>query len=194
MIEIVWPRYKKLVLDEGLARIEGAVSEAKDSAKYSDQELENIRYSLSSDLEIGFCIGGCCLPSRSPEAVKILFNVDGPSEPERVVGYSFWGAVKPLERTMGFDTELIGEIASSGKWRGTPEELDALFLKHKLTMPYPMPIREAIDMMHSVVTTTIKMMKFSSAAAVCGGPVELAVITTDRPFRWVKHKDLGAAI
>jgi hypothetical protein len=37
-------------------------------------------------------------------------------------------------------------------------------------------------------------MKFSHMAPVCGGPVEVAVITTDRRFRWVRHKRFDAAI
>jgi hypothetical protein len=30
--------------------------------------------------------------------------------------------------------------------------------------------------------------------ANCGGPIEIAVITTDRRFRWVRHKDWDVAI
>jgi hypothetical protein len=40
----------------------------------------------------------------------------------------------------------------------------------------------------------IKTMKFSHMAPVCGGLIEVAVITADRPFRWVRHKDLDSAI
>jgi len=42
--------------------------------------------------------------------------------------------------------------------------------------------------------TINKAMKFSHMAPVCGGPVEIAVITTDRKFRWVRHKKFDAAI
>jgi hypothetical protein len=28
----------------------------------------------------------------------------------------------------------------------------------------------------------------------CGGPIEIAVISTDRRFRWVRHKNFGAAL
>ena len=35
---------------------------------------------------------------------------------------------------------------------------------------------------------TIKTMKFSHMAPVCGGPVEIAVVTTDRKFRWVRQR------
>jgi hypothetical protein len=29
---------------------------------------------------------------------------------------------------------------------------------------------------------------------VCGGPIEIAVISSDRKFRWVRHKEWDAAI
>jgi hypothetical protein len=58
-----------------------------------------------------------------------------------------------------------------------------------------LPIREAIDFVHACVSSTIKAMKFStSLAQICGGPIEIAVITTDRRFRWVRHKDWDVAI
>lgn len=47
---------------------------------------------------------------------------------------------------------------------------------------------------HASIYTTIKTMKFSHLAPVCGGPVEVAVISSDRPFRWVRHKKMEAAI
>jgi hypothetical protein len=65
--------------------------------------------------------------------------------------------------------------------------------KHRYE-PLILPIREAIDFVHACVSSTIKAMKFSSLAQICGGPIEIAVITTDRRFRWVRHKDWDVAI
>jgi len=55
-------------------------------------------------------------------------------------------------------------------------------------------MRDAIDYVHSAIYCTIKAMKFSTGAQVCGGPIEIAVITSDRKFRWVRHKPWDAAI
>ena len=60
--------------------------------------------------------------------------------------------------------------------------------------PGVLPIREAIDWVHASIYTTIKGIKFSRFDPVCGGPIEVAVITTDRRFRWVRHKGLDAAM
>jgi hypothetical protein len=57
-----------------------------------------------------------------------------------------------------------------------------------------LPIRDAIDFVHSSIYSTIKALKFSQFPQVCGGPIEIAVITSDRPFRWVRHKRFDAAI
>ncbi len=57
-----------------------------------------------------------------------------------------------------------------------------------------LPIREAIDWVHASIYTTFKTMKFSHMAPVCGGAIEIAVATTDRKFRWVRHKEFDAAI
>jgi len=65
---------------------------------------------------------------------------------------------------------------------------------YRLAQPFDLPIREAIDWVYSSIYTTSQAMKFSHLAPVCGGPVEVAVITTDRPFRWVRHKKLDAGI
>jgi hypothetical protein len=63
-----------------------------------------------------------------------------------------------------------------------------------LGQPQHLPIREAIDWIHASIHTTIKALKFSHLPPVCGGPVEVAVITTDRFFRWVRHKRFDSAL
>jgi hypothetical protein len=52
----------------------------------------------------------------------------------------------------------------------------------------------AVDWIHPSINTTIKSLKFSHLAPVCGGPIEVTVITTDRTFRWVRHKELDSAL
>jgi RND family efflux transporter MFP subunit len=56
------------------------------------------------------------------------------------------------------------------------------------------PLREVVDFVHTCVHSTIKALKFSHFQQICGGPVELAVISTDRNFRWVRHKEWTAAV
>ncbi len=57
-----------------------------------------------------------------------------------------------------------------------------------------LPIREAIDFVHASIYSTIRALKFSRYEQTCGGPIEIAVITSDRRFRWVRHKRMDEAI
>jgi hypothetical protein len=94
---------------------------------------------------------------------------------------------------MAAETEVRAALLS-GKWTGTPQEFDAIIAPHRLLHPPTVPIREAIDFTHACLSATVKAMKFSILHRSCGGPIEIAVITTDRLFRWVRHKTFASAI
>jgi hypothetical protein len=107
----------------------------------------------------------------------------------------FWGWSNLINRLhLGMDENVFQEILSSGKWNGTPEELAQIVLRNRLAPAGLLPIREAVDWVYASIYTIIKAMKFSRMEPVCGGPIEIGVITTDRPFRWVRHKGFDSAI
>lgn len=154
---------------------------------------------LQQNLSGGFCIGGYCLPSRRPEAYEIVFepSQSGPQPPQslRIGNAKFWGCPNIVNRLLfGVDLGLLFDISKSPHWTGSPTDLLNLAAPYRLAQPFDLPIREAIDWVHTSIYTTSQAMKFSHLAPVCGGPVEVAVITTDRPFRWVRHKKLDAGI
>lgn len=157
-----------------------------------EQQLTTLKKTFTS----GFCIGGYAPPTRKPAAFEIIFRpslTDKPI-PQPVPKMGFWGAPNMIQRLiMGGDDDLKNSLMESQKWTGTRAELDALVLQHTLAHPI-IPIRDAIDFVHACIYSTIKAYKFSSLSQICGGPIELAVITTDRPFRWVRHKEWDAAI
>lgn len=159
-----------------------------------DDELDFLRYSFSG----GFCIGGQCPADRTPRAFEVSYSLDQTCPPAPVEqGMStakFWGCPNLIERLLyGIDLEVLNAISKSPHWTGNQNDLMALILPNILGQPVNLPIREAIDWVHASIYCTIKTMKFSHLAPVCGGPIEIAVITTDRPFRWVEHKSLDAA-
>jgi hypothetical protein len=107
----------------------------------------------------------------------------------------FWGTPTLIDRlTTGIDQVIFDAIHHSPLWTGTEDDLRALVRPRSLGAPANLPIREAMDWIHSSIQTTIKALKFSHHAPTCGGPIELAVITSDRAFRWVCHKKLGSAL
>lgn len=150
-----------------------------------------------NQLVAGFCLGGYTPEDRTPEAFQIIFDpLLGEPVPETLPpAQSFWGVPALITRLInGCADEVVAAILSSGFWQGTESDLTNLIGRHKLVHPSTVPIREAIDFTHACLLTTVKAMKFSNLPLVCGGPIELAVITTDRPFRWVRHKGWDSAI
>jgi hypothetical protein len=146
---------------------------------------------------VGFCIAGRAPGNRLLEAVSVLFHpLRGKPVPiaQPMNSFSFWGAPNMIKRLVwGYDEELEASILSSNKWAGSASELRALLDQQRLQHG-PLPIREAIDFVHSCIYSTIKGIKFSNREQICGGPIEIGVVTSDRPFRWVMHKDMDAAI
>jgi hypothetical protein len=163
------------------------------------QQEEDELYYLWRAFSGGFCIGGYLMKDRMPYAYEILYDptMTSPGNIDRLKTGStrFWGCPNLVNRLLyGIDEYLVPKILQSGKWTGKPQELYDLIYPYCLGQPFDLPIREAIDWIHASIYTTIKTMKFSHMNPVCGGRVEVAVITTDRKFRWVRHKSFDSAI
>jgi hypothetical protein len=152
---------------------------------------------LKTVLAIGFCVGGYVENDRKPEAFEVLIDplaAGSMIKPIPMGTCSFHGVPNVIQRLVaGYDGELPERIIASNKWNGTRSDLDAILSQFVLACGLP-PIRDAVDYVHTCIYSTIKALKFSSLPQICGGPVELAVITTDRKFRWVRHKEWDAAI
>lgn len=165
--------------------------------KQRSQQEELLFSNLYDQLVVGFCIGGYVYNDRSPAAFEIIFDpAHGRPAPQQLpMAQSFWGVPVVTNRLIkGCGDEVRDAILASGKWNGSPQELDVVIAQYKLAHPPTVPIREAIDFTHACLLATVKAMKFSLLPRICGGPIELAVITTDRTFRWVQHKSFDAAI
>jgi len=187
-----WPVYTQ-VFAQSITRLRD-LARINPRSRDEEEELSRLRM-----LAGGFCIGGRIPPSRKPEAAYFTYGPEM-SEPTTpgAVGYDrpeFWGVPNLIHRVLfGMDTELFKSILRSGKWTGTPQELANLVIPGIIQMQSRIPLREAIDWVYSSIFITIKALKFSSLPTVCGGPIEVAVITSDRSFRWVTHKRLSEAI
>lgn len=188
LIDVVWPRY----LSSDLV-VRCRYLDAK--ADKTDDEYKELQAIVPMGV-LGYCLAGYVLPDRTPSAAEILFQplIDKPSPANLSHGPSSWGVPGLMRRLWnGCADEVFFEILSSGNWSGTPDDLLSIIQKHELR-PGFLPIRDAIDFVYHSMYTTIKAIKFSAIPQVCGGPIEVAVITTDRKFRWVKHKNWDAAI
>jgi len=198
--EVAW-RWNQLYWDSYYRFFAGFFERARFLAgkqdRTEDEELELVK--LHETWFAGFCLGGYVLPNRSPEAYQMTFRVTMPlAEPPvrlSMGAAKFWGWSNLIERVLwGVDDNVFSAVLKTGKWNGTPEELAQALLSQQLGQPIDLPLREAIDWVHASIYTTIKAMKFSHWAPYCGGPIEVAVVSTDRRFRWVRHKDFSAAL
>lgn len=183
-------------LFKALAAKSPHVEDGTPSPAMRTKQEETLHGNLRNNLAVGFCIAGYVLPDRSCGIYETWFepSANNAPAPVRHEGAPFWGAPNMIKRLiMGADDALQISILNSGKWSGTQAELASLVGQHTLVHGL-LPIRDAIDFVHTCIHSTIKAMKFSSLFQVCGGPIEIAVITSDRPFRWVQHKPWDAAI
>lgn len=197
-LDLVWPVYSgfELVVRFKALALKATHDPNDPASRTQDEEKEFTN--LRSALVLGFCIGGYLLPDREPLAFSMVLDPSSPTRPtpnrHAAESWSWWGVPNIVRRLVfGHDQNLVQTILKSGKWSGTPQELTDALATQRLVHA-SLPIRDAVDYVHSCVYSTIKAMKFSSMAQVCGGPIEIAVITTDRKFRWVRHKPWDAAI
>ena len=171
-----------------------AVSPAP-NARTLDEENKFRAY--CENLACGFCLGGHLGNDRQPSAFHIdVHPITGIAQPVPIPmgAYRFWGVPNMIDRLIvGFDQQIRNAIVTSQHWSGTEADYNALMQTHMLAHD-SLPIRDAVDFVHTCIHSTIKSLKFSRWAQTCGGPIELAVITSDRKFRWVRHKDWDAAI
>ena len=191
--EFFWAEYS-MNCESVLARARALRSQATRTPE-EQNELDFLLQAFSG----GFCIGGYLMHDRTPSAYEVSYDptMTRPCSVDRLsIGRNrFWGCPNLINRLLyGIDESLFQKIFQSGKWSGTKSELYELVRPYILGQPFDLPIREAIDWVHASIYTTIRTMKFSHMAPVCGGAVEVAVVTTDRKFRWVRHKTFDSAI
>jgi hypothetical protein len=190
---LLWPDYRARFSKE-VQRAIALQTINVTAGRSPDEEKE---YAELEGWVTGFCLGGHCLTDRVPDAYEISFDVRV-AQPiiTQITPHlpTFWGAPNLIERLIySIDWRLFEEILRSGKWKGTSQELISMISRYTLVTPR-LPIREAIDFVHASIYSTIKALRFSSYEQICGGPIEIAVITSDRRFRWVRHKRMDEAI
>lgn len=198
---IVWNEYATAMAPEisqltSLAAKSAFVQGSPSAASMRTEEEEKQFAALSNNLYAGFCIAGYTLPDRRPEAyqVDVFPNLTAAPVPHQVRGVVWWGAPNFILRLMnGWDNDLRDSLLGSGKWSGNQAELEAVLNQSALNMG-PTTLRDAVDFAYSSIHSTIKALKFSNLNQICGGPIEIAVISTDRLFRWVRHKKWDTAI
>ncbi len=156
---------------------------------------------------VGYYLGGWNKDSHEPTCFHIEIKPTGHNiQPLSLGMCSFSGNPKFFNRVFrGFDPQLLSNLKSELKQafpKDSLENFDSVFDQafEKAAVPLitagfqDLPIREAIDFVYSYLHITLKAEKFKFGPPTCGGPIEIGFITTDRFFRWVRHKPFYSAI
>ena len=159
--------------------------------------------------EVGYCLGGWNIGDQLPECHTIFFKPEeAPVLASLKIGDAhFFGCPEFFSRVFyGYDPKLrdllLNKLKSALASEKSREDFEKAFPKafQEAVLPLAaigfqdLPIREAIDFVHTYLHITIKAYKFRFGVPVCGGPIEIGFISTDRPFRWVCHKSFERAI
>lgn len=158
---------------------------------------------------LGYFLGGST-SDREPFCFQLTFDKGQLTTVDSlIVGEArFEGAPQLFKRAYrGFDPDLPVSLHAALEKRLVPQLVPSddfqklfveAFIEAAATLApsghRDMPIREAIDFCHMYLHLTIKGFKFRFGPPVVGGPVELAFVSTDRQFRWVRHKPFDSAI
>ena len=157
---------------------------------------------------VGYYLGGWDPKTHEPACCKIEVRQKGKEIETLALGLcSFSGNPNFFTRVFrGFDPQLIENLREEIRRllppASVPDTFDEIFQQafEKASIPLVaagyknLPIREAIDFVHAYLHITIKATKFKFGAPGCGGPIEIGFISTDRHFRWVRHKSFSSAI
>ena len=156
---------------------------------------------------VGYYLGGWNPESHEPACFHIEVSQEQKKiEPLSLGVCTFSGDPKFFIRLFrGFDPQLPFNLKNELKSHILPNMLenfdnvfDTAFAKASGSLVsagfQDLPIREAIDFVYSYLHITVKVEKFKFGPPICGGPIEVGFISTDRPFRWVRHKPFYSAI
>jgi hypothetical protein len=158
--------------------------------------------------KVGYLLGGWDPETHLPECYHFVFepSVQPTIVPVAMGEARFFGCPEFFTRVFrGYDSKLPGNILRELKQlkvytdKGTIDETFDRAFKNA-TAPLAatgfgdLPIREAIDYIHTYLHITIKVFKFRFGPPICGGPIEIAFVSSDRNFRWVCHKSFERAI
>lgn len=92
---------------------------------------------------------------------------------------------------LGYDISMKEPIVNAGISEADFNGIAANFVA---VPPGFAPIREVIDYVYFLASSAVRLLRYRGAPPIIGGPIEVAVITSDRGFRWVLHKPLHDAI
>ncbi len=190
-------------IDDKATTVEQAANELCSLVK----PLASVASKTMSDFFVGYNLGGWNPSSHEPECFRVEVNKsDGKVIKQQLGLCSFSGMPQFFARVFrGYDPRLMQNLINNLKALPEVSAIEGFDEKYEKAFEMAsrplaaegfkdLPIREAIDFVYSYLHITVKATKFMFGAPLCGGPIEVGFISTDRRFRWVRHKLFSTAI
>ncbi len=158
-------------------------------------------------------------PVQSYTGVDMTFNVSGFDEKEpygRVYSFNIPRMPEPIEQSaavngqvqfgitwggqreivdrlvLGYDSRLFDILISSGILKHSDiAQLAPLLQKLQLAMPIQfMPLQDCVNLAVLFIRTTINAQSLTVGLRGCGGDIDVAIITRDKPLQFIKQKKI----
>ena len=172
-------------------------SVADDFLKFFEPKYKNYCQSVGTNPTLGLYIGGYSASQFFSEA----FHVEWPATPRWTVvrlqqangrpnfGANWFGQKRALTRlVLGYDLEQLEDLLKRGVNKKTIEDSINSQVAHMPLVFDGMPIQDAIDFAAYATAVTIGWFRFAIGASLCGGDVDIAVITPSG-FHWAQRKE-----
>ena len=148
---------------------------------------------------LGIYVGGFSTDAFFPETYVGLLPIEAElhnARPDReegkpTFGANWYGQTDAIIRWhLGFAPELRGALLSQKEWT-EPEVREFLQGFQYPVLFDGMPLQDAVELAEFLVYLVIQRFRFVVGAPLCGGAIEVAVLTPGR-FTWVRRRDLHA--
>lgn len=180
----------------------GALDIADVAAKvkqYVFDELYVSHFGSGTDLpSLGILVAGYSSNAGQAEEYQIDVNEQGACtgpflvRPLDECGFTVGGQPETIARLiLGVDPRMAQVLEQGLGVDPSQSQQAAAVIQQHLQAPVvadAMPFKDALDLAHFLVETTIKMTRFMPGPATVGGPIEVAGITKHEGFKWIARK------
>lgn len=127
--------------------------------------------------DVGIRDGACPEPTQLSQDDAAGLNWGGDPEAVTRIVHGHSENLSAALLSMGLEVDKLAGVVETVRSHAKVELVTA-----------PMPIQDAIDLAHFLVSTAIAFARFRPGAETVGGPIEIAAITKHEGFKWVKRK------
>jgi hypothetical protein len=147
---------------------------------------------------LGFLVAGYSANASSSEVWKVFVDQTGACAAPQVAvrkedgwGVLWEGQIEACFRILkGYSPQIAQRLVAAGM---TEEQAQELLGTVEPLVHSGMPIQDVLDLVHFLVDTSSKFVRFAPGAFTVAEPIDIAAITPHEGFRWVRRKHYYSA-